>query len=286
MLLMSSSGIMPGLVREISELSLGLIVFAILIVVLHHLERASGRVVSHRLGWRGVLVTGAVGVPIHEVSHLVVAKLFGHRIIAWRLFDPDPASGTLGYVRHGVRRDTAWQRLGFLFIGLAPLLGGGLALAALVWWMVPTAAWSHLMGLAGQASLTDVTRLEAWGHLMAALARLGRAVAMTIWSARTPWLPLQIFLILAVASHMAPSRSDLRVAGRGLLVALIVLFGAAVLGHLLGIGGLGRAILAGLPLLVGVVAGAGILQGGYVLGLHALGRRRKGGMSLERGDTL
>ncbi|MEZ4272306.1 MAG: hypothetical protein R3C68_13050 [Myxococcota bacterium] len=52
----------------------------------YRVERATARYVSKRLGWRGVLFTAWVGVPVHELSHLFFARLFRHRIISWKLF--------------------------------------------------------------------------------------------------------------------------------------------------------------------------------------------------------
>ena len=51
---------------------LGFVVAAVL--ALFTLERVVGRFVAHRWGWGGVLVTGWIGVPLHEVSHLISAK--------------------------------------------------------------------------------------------------------------------------------------------------------------------------------------------------------------------
>ena len=100
---------------------------ALLLVALHALERRASRYVAHRLGWRGVLVTAWLGVPCHELGHLAMARLFGHRIVAWRLFDPDPTSGTLGYVlSHVAAADdaTADVSAGALLLGR----GGDLSL--------------------------------------------------------------------------------------------------------------------------------------------------------------
>ncbi len=58
-------------------------------------------------------------MPLHELSHLVTAKLFGHRIVGVAFFDPDPATGTLGYVRHAYSKRTPLQLVGNFVIGIA-----------------------------------------------------------------------------------------------------------------------------------------------------------------------
>src|SRR5262249_26871125 len=163
---------------------------------LNAVERASGRVVAHHLGWRGVLITGWLGVPLHELAHLVTAKLFGHRIVGVAFFDPDPSTGTLGYVRHAHAKRTAWQTVGNAFIGVAPLLTGAMALGLLLAWMVRPSTLVPLL-VTPARRLHDVAdlRLVARDALLV-VWRLVRAV----WQQRTWWLPLQLYLGICVAS--------------------------------------------------------------------------------------
>lgn len=230
---------------------------AILVALLHLQERVTSRHIAHHLGWRGVLLTGWLGVPVHELSHLIAALLFGHRIIAWKLFDPDPVTGTLGYVRHAYSRRSPWQVLGGFFIGVAPLLAGATVLGGILCWMAPAAAWVQA-GSSGQGILG-----------------VFRASGAVIWRHRSPLLPLQVYLSVCIASHMAPSRAD--IAGGlwgGLLALILTASGAAVagwLGHPLTQGGLVLAVLLHLLLV------AAVCQGTYAAaaGLAArIGRRR------------
>jgi hypothetical protein len=208
---------------------------AVLVAVLHLAERAVGRFVSHRLGWRAVLVTGWIGVPVHELSHLAAAVIFRHRIIGWSLLDPDPTTGTLGYVRHAYQRASLWQLAGSFFIGVAPLVGGAAVLAALLAWMVPPAHLGALLGTSGV--FPPVVPLDGTAGLLdlgARLGALGRGLVAEVWRGRTPWLPLQLYLSAAVAAHLAPSARDLAGGLRGFLLLLALLAasaaGAAALG--------------------------------------------------------
>jgi hypothetical protein len=232
--------------------------------LLHLLERVVGRFVSHRLGWRAVLVTGWIGVPVHEVSHLAMAVVFRHRIVGWSLFDPDPATGTLGYVRHAYRRRNPWQLLGSFFIGIAPLVGGAAVLALVLVWMVPP---TRLVAMLTQSGL--VPPAQTAPHLLSAadlirgLGDLGLRLAAGLWHARTPWLPLQLYLCAAVAAHLSPSPRDLLGGLLGALFFTVVLAAGAALGALLG-ASLGGALLV-VPVMALLVTLTGLFQGLYAV---------------------
>ncbi len=71
---------------------------------------------------------------------MAMCVLFRHRIDDFALFEPDRESGRLGYVKHSFRRGNWFEEIGNLFIGIAPLIGGSIALAALLWLFYPNAA--------------------------------------------------------------------------------------------------------------------------------------------------
>ena len=197
---------------------------ALLLFVLRLLERSTSRYVASRLGWRGVLLTAWLGVPIHELGHLIVAKLLGRRIVAWSLFDPDPASGTLGYVRHAPPRRGLGHSAAGVVVGLAPLFSGGAALVALFAWMLP-------LDFSVRSPASDVGASLA---LLVASSLRDAAEAVVIWGeaiwrARSGWLPLQAYFCICVVAHMAPSRADFR----GLLLPAL---GLLLCGLLLAIG--------------------------------------------------
>lgn len=263
------------LTQNLIDLSLTLGGLAGLLALLHLTERAVGRFLSHRLGWNAVLLTAWLGVPVHELSHLAMAKLLGHRIIDFRLFSPDPVSGTLGYVRHGCSRRSPIQRLGGLFIGLAPALLGGSLLLAILAWMVPPAHLLQLVGrltAAADGSASSVAAAADGFGVVGVLAQL-------IWHHRSPLLPLQLYLAVCVASHLSPGAADLKGAAPGGALALLLALAAAVAAAHQGLS------LAGAPLLLAplvlVVLASALFQGlyaGVVWGvLRMFKGRSKGG---------
>ena len=80
--------------------------------------------------------TGVIGTPIHELSHLVMCLVFFHRIEGVSLFQIGN-DGVLGYVEHSYNRKNIYQRIGNYFIGIAPIVLGGLVMLLLMSLIMP-----------------------------------------------------------------------------------------------------------------------------------------------------
>lgn len=59
--------------------------------------------------------------PLHEISHLIMAIIFGHKINKVALFQLN-SSNTLGYVTHSWNKNSLYQSVGVFFIAVAPLI--------------------------------------------------------------------------------------------------------------------------------------------------------------------
>jgi hypothetical protein len=236
--------------------SLGLLLGPALVAALglHWAERRLTRGLMAVAGRHAVLVTGWLGVPVHELSHALMCLLFRHRIQKLVLFHPDPKTGTLGYVTHSWDRRNPWQVVGSFFVGMAPLLGGAGVILGLHALLLPGAL--VLPAVHFPAALGDGAGWTDFGNgLWTGVQATGRA---TFSPERLASWPLWAFLYLTlcVGSHVSPSREDLKGSWVGGLafLALWVLGGGAALA--LGAGpGLGRGALTvglavGLPLLL------------------------------------
>jgi hypothetical protein len=76
-----------------------------------------------------ILLPASFSVPIHELSHWIVAKVFTHKIESMALFQPNKTGG-LGYVEHSYKR-TVFSPFSNALIGMAPLFGGYITVAAI-----------------------------------------------------------------------------------------------------------------------------------------------------------
>lgn len=255
--------------------------FALLAVALHLVERRVSRRLSHQFGWRSVLATGWLGVPLHELSHLAACWLFRHRVVAVSLFDPDPRTGTLGYVQHAYRRRSLYQIAGNFFIGVAPLVGGSLFLMAMLWLLLP-----DLGTLAAPSAAVDPNPLgQVAGTGVAALEMLRRLFSGGHMASWRLWVFLAI--ALCTAMHMAPSRPDLAGALPGFLLVLAGGFVANTLNRAVGLWpplGWTRLAARVISPLVATLALALALQVllwlGVELGVRLAARRRRGALRL------
>jgi len=235
--------------------ALGLLVGppALASLVLHWTERRITGGLLRLSGRRAVLLTGWLGVPIHELSHALMCAIFRHRIDKLVLFHPDPKSGTLGYVNHSWSRRSPWNLLGAFFVGIAPLLGGAAAILGLLRLLLPGVL--VVPDVALPQGPGDGAGWAALGRgLQEALAHAGRVLfsrehlgSWRLW--------VFLYLALCVGSHISPSREDLRgsLAGGLAVFALFVLAGAIALAA-----GAGERFV-GLAWTVGLATGAVLL---------------------------
>jgi hypothetical protein len=232
-----------------------------ILAALHRIECRVSTFLARRIGWRAsIYPTAVVGVPVHELSHLLAARVFGHRVVGYSLFEPDPTTGTLGYVRHAYRRRNPWQLAGTFFVGVAPFAAGAAILIAVTATMLPAGARLEL--------------LERARALAAAPVEPEQLVALAAFAVRSvdasPWLALQLYLAVAVASHMAPSPRDLAggLPGALLLVAAVAvavtvasvaevpaLLAAVVLGPVAAFAAVAAALQIGYAALVALLTG-------------------------------
>ena len=65
----------------------------------------------------------SIGIIIHELSHLVIAVIFRHKITAIQLITHDNHTSS-GFVKTSYNSKSIYQKLGTFFIALAPIYIG------------------------------------------------------------------------------------------------------------------------------------------------------------------
>lgn len=121
------------------------------------ISRFNKQLIVNLWGVKAQVLMGGIGVIIHELSHFIVALLFGHHVTKmWLLHLPnpnDPTDNSLGSVDHQWNNHSLYQRIGNVFIGIAPIIGNTLALIFLTYWLMPSLlTWLHLASASGDFS--------------------------------------------------------------------------------------------------------------------------------------
>ena len=99
-----------------------LLILVVLVLGISWINSSSEVLLNHLIGstasrW----LFASIGTPVHELSHAVIALLFGFRITEFRPFILDPSSSTLGYVRYSYDPTNLLQQIGHFFVGIAPV---------------------------------------------------------------------------------------------------------------------------------------------------------------------
>ncbi len=178
-----------------------------------------------------VLATAVVGTPVHELGHALMCLLFGHRITAMSLWQPNSKDGNLGYVTHTYRRRNLYHVLGNLFIGIGPILSG-LAVLALALRLGFPATFSDYTSAASRMAADGEGGVLLFFEGLKMLPRMWEELlhgdAVPLWRKI-----ISALVILSVSQHVSLSPADIKGALRALpLYAGLALLLTAVCGLL------------------------------------------------------
>lgn len=180
-----------------------------------------------------VRLTGYIGTPIHEFSHALMCLLFGHRVKKISLFGDSRRSRTLGYVEHTYYRKNIYHQIGNFFIGISPILAGGVVILLLVRVLTPDVYFSMSAETGNIRAAFSEGMNE--GALWAVMRGIG-AMFVSLFSLDSfmdwRWWICMV-LVFSIAIHMEISRSDIVSGIRGLgVIAALLLVADIVLGLL------------------------------------------------------
>jgi len=192
--------------------------------LLSKIQYATHKNYTRLFGWHGLYFTAWIGTPVHELSHVIMAKIFRHKVHHVSLFSPNKQTGGLGHVEHSYSKKSIYQLVGNAFIGAAPMLIGPTILIGLFWLLLPEMAitWQTLFHA---NSLIDI---------FSSLSQIGKTLISLSFSDWHVWIFL--YLSFCIVSHMAPSKPD----RKGMWVGLRWLIGIMIVGNFI-------ALLVGVP---------------------------------------
>lgn len=176
-----------------------------------------------------VRFSGLVGTPVHELSHALMCLIFGHRVTKMQIYNTKKRSKVLGFVEHTYNRRNLYHQVGNFFIGIAPIVVGGLVVTLFVRVLTP----GMYNGMIGE--INDVMAASGvgfFGELVKSLFSifvsffsLSNFISLRWW--------LCILLAFAISIHMEISRSDIKggLKGHG-VIAVLLLVADLVLAYL------------------------------------------------------
>ncbi len=185
------------------------------------LETQSNRNFHKGLGRNAIMVTGIVGTPVHELSHALMALLFGHKITAIKLFQRPDRDGVMGYVNHAYNPKNIYHQVGNFFIGIAPIFGGLLVIMALLALLLPQVLESF-MGVVTKSLAVETLSGASFSELFSAYWELLQLL-FAGENFKNGHFYLFLFLAICISSHISLSPADIKGAFKGLVFIFLIL---------------------------------------------------------------
>ena len=168
---------------------------------------------------------GWLGTIIHELGHALFCIIFRHKITEMKLFDPDPETGTLGYVQHTYESSSLYQMAGNFFIGIGPILLGSGLIYLLLYLLLGLNPFKFAVNT-GLPSW-DIYSWSVFINLLQNLRTSLTTLVSGIYSLTNfaSWqLYVFIYLTFTIGSSIILSPSDFKGTFKGLSIILPVIF--------------------------------------------------------------
>lgn len=173
-------------------------------------------------GSKALMITGLVGVPVHEVSHAIFALLFGHKITKIKLFQKPDENGVMGYVQHSYNPGSIYQQIGNFFIGIAPIFGGIFSIIALMKFIIPQ-AYNRLINILFKSLHVTVLNKSTIEGIINSYSGLIKDI-FSLKNFENPYFYVFLFIAICISSHISLSSADIKGASTGLWTIFLILF--------------------------------------------------------------
>ena len=200
----------------------GLVLTLVVNYVSTLLQRRALRIIGR--GWYLGLF-GWLGTIIHELGHALFCIIFRHKITEMKLFDPDPETGTLGYVQHTYESSSLYQMAGNFFIGIGPILLGSGLIYLLLYLLLGLNPFKFAVNTGLRS--WDIYSWSVFINLLQNLRTSLTTLVSGIYSLTNfaSWqLYVFIYLTFTIGSSIILSPSDFKGTFKGLSIILPVIF--------------------------------------------------------------
>jgi hypothetical protein len=174
------------------------------------LSSAFYKLVGYKFGRITCMITGFIGVPIHEIGHALFCLIFGHKVTEIKLYQPNSKDGTLGYVNHSWNPNNLYHNIGNFFIGFAPILFGSAIILLLMLSLAPN-LFEALLGSSAQFSVKDIN-IFSFSILIQFFEMAREGILVFYSNSQINTWQWWIFMLpaLSVALHMSLSTADIK----------------------------------------------------------------------------
>jgi hypothetical protein len=179
-------------------------------------------------GSKALMITGIIGVPIHELSHAILAVLFRHRINSIKLLQKPDVNGVMGYVNHSYSKNSVYQQVGNFFIGIAPIFGGVFSIIALMHFIIPKSYNKLIEVLESGFKVTTLNKSIAEGIINSYTGLLKNIFSLENF--RNPYFYIFLFISICISSHISLSSADIKGASKGLGIIFVILITLNIFG--------------------------------------------------------
>lgn len=172
-------------------------------------------------GSKAVMVTGFIGVPVHELSHAIFAIIFAHKVTDIKLLQKPDENGVMGYVYHSYNKRSVYQQVGNFFIGIAPIFGGTISIIALMHFIMPQSYNDFIKLLVKNFHVTTLNKTTIEG-ILSSYGGLIKTI-FSLKNFENPLFYLFLFVAICISSHISLSTADVKGASSGLGVIFLIL---------------------------------------------------------------